>query len=194
VLASGPGAATGTELSHALGRLLERPQQVGLVRSQQAGEVRAGLTVADLHAVLSGVIAMERSLPAEHRGIGLDIVIEGPSRRGPPRSDEEEGERRLRTLTSGWSDASAYARPRRGPQTQNPSPCLDARSRCAVKTAKGSPTPVRRPTASSWSARAVVRGDLGFQRRGVHLPRPVLHDLIDQRPARRRGRWRRILG
>jgi hypothetical protein len=41
------------------------------VRSQQAGEVRAGLTVADLHAVLSGVIAMERSLPAEHRGIGL---------------------------------------------------------------------------------------------------------------------------
>jgi hypothetical protein len=111
-----------------------------------------------------------------------------------PRSDEEEGERRLRTLTSGWSDASAYARPRRGPQTQNPCPCLDARSRCAVETAKGSPTPVRRPAASSWSACAVVRGDLGFQRGGVHLPRAVPHDLIDQRPARRRGRWRRILG
>jgi hypothetical protein len=55
--------------------------------------------------------------------------------------------------------------------------------------------------------RVDVRGDLGLQRRSEHPPRPVPHDLIDQRPADRgglarplrhgsrrriRGRWRRL--
>lgn len=63
------GAAASRSLSLALGHLLER--------AQQAGGVRSGLTVSDLHAVLGGVFAMERSLDIKHRGIGLDIVIAG---------------------------------------------------------------------------------------------------------------------
>jgi ABC-type transporter Mla subunit MlaD len=35
------------------------------------------LTVPDLHAILSGVISMERNLSTEHRGIGLEIVVAG---------------------------------------------------------------------------------------------------------------------
>jgi AcrR family transcriptional regulator len=64
-----PGARAAAALGTAVGRLLER--------AQQAGGVRRDLTLPDLHAVLSGVIAMERSLPAGHGGIGLDIVIAG---------------------------------------------------------------------------------------------------------------------
>ena len=63
------GADAATALSRSLGRLLER--------AQQDGHVRADLTVPDLHAILSGVISMERNLSTEHQGIGLDIVIAG---------------------------------------------------------------------------------------------------------------------
>jgi AcrR family transcriptional regulator len=63
------GAEAAAALSAALGRLLER--------AQRDGGIRAGLTVADLHAVLLGVFAMERNLPAGHQGIGLEIVIAG---------------------------------------------------------------------------------------------------------------------
>lgn len=63
------GADAATALSGALGRLLQR--------AQRAGQVRTDLTVPDLHAILSGVIAMERNLSAEHQGIGLEIVIAG---------------------------------------------------------------------------------------------------------------------
>ena len=63
------GAAAAGALSSALGRLLER--------AQREGGIRADLTVPDLHAILSGVIAMERNLSAQHQGIGLDIVIDG---------------------------------------------------------------------------------------------------------------------
>jgi AcrR family transcriptional regulator len=69
---TGPGperAEAGAALASALGVLLER--------AQRAGGVRPDLTVTDLHAILSGVIAMERSLSPGHRGIGLDIVIAG---------------------------------------------------------------------------------------------------------------------
>jgi len=69
------GAAAAIALSGALGRLLER--------AQRDGGVRPDLTVPDLHAILSGVIAMERNLSAEHQGIGLDIVIAGLTRRSP---------------------------------------------------------------------------------------------------------------
>jgi hypothetical protein len=63
------GAAAGADLARALGVLLKR--------AQRAGGVRPDLTVTDLHAILSGVIAMERSLSPDHRGIGLDIVLTG---------------------------------------------------------------------------------------------------------------------
>jgi AcrR family transcriptional regulator len=62
-------ATAGADLARALDALLER--------AQQAGGVRPDLTVTDLHAILSGVIAMERNLSPDHRGIGLDIVLTG---------------------------------------------------------------------------------------------------------------------
>jgi AcrR family transcriptional regulator len=69
------GAAAAAALGESLGRLLEL--------AQRDGGVRADLTVPDLHAILGGVIAMERNLAAEHRGIGLSIVIDGlTARRG----------------------------------------------------------------------------------------------------------------
>jgi AcrR family transcriptional regulator len=63
------GAAAAAALSAALGRLLDR--------AQRDGGVRSDLTVPDLHAILNGVIAMERSLPAGHQGFGLEVVIDG---------------------------------------------------------------------------------------------------------------------
>ena len=63
------GAEAATALSDSLGRLL--------IRAQHDGRVRADLTVPDLHAILSGVISMERNLSADHQGIGLEIVIAG---------------------------------------------------------------------------------------------------------------------
>jgi AcrR family transcriptional regulator len=73
------GGAAAAALSGSLGRLLER--------AQRDGGVRPELTVPDLHAILSGVIAMERNLSAEHQGIGLEIVIDGLT----SRADEEPG-------------------------------------------------------------------------------------------------------
>jgi hypothetical protein len=69
------GAEAATALSDSLGRLLER--------AQQDGRVRADLTVPDLHAILSGVISMERNLSTEHQGIGLEIVIAGLTKASP---------------------------------------------------------------------------------------------------------------
>jgi AcrR family transcriptional regulator len=63
------GAGAAAALSAALGRLLQR--------AQASGGIQAGLTVPDLHAVLSGVFAMERNLPAERQGLGLEIVLAG---------------------------------------------------------------------------------------------------------------------
>jgi AcrR family transcriptional regulator len=73
-------ALDGTELTSAramAGADLARALEVLLERAQRARGVRPDLTVTDLHAVLSGVIAMERNLPPDHRGIGLDIVLAG---------------------------------------------------------------------------------------------------------------------
>jgi AcrR family transcriptional regulator len=69
------GAEAATVLSSSLGQLLER--------AQGDGGVREDLTVPDLHAILSGVIAMERNLSADHQGIGLEIVIDGLTKRLP---------------------------------------------------------------------------------------------------------------
>jgi hypothetical protein len=56
----GVGGAEAAALSDSLGRLLKR--------AQQDGRVRADLTVPDLHAILSGVISMERNLSTVHQG------------------------------------------------------------------------------------------------------------------------------
>lgn len=78
------GAAAAAALSGSLGRLLER--------AQRSGGVRAELTVPDLHAILSGVIAMERNLSAEHRGIGLEVVIDGlTARTARPKGELTQG-------------------------------------------------------------------------------------------------------
>lgn len=63
------GTEAAAELSEALGTLL--------ARAQRAGGIRADITVDELHAVLSGVIAIERSISAEHAGLGLGIVLAG---------------------------------------------------------------------------------------------------------------------
>ena len=59
----------GVELSDALAALL--------AEAQEAGGIRRDITVADLHAPLTGIIAMERALPAEHAGLGLDVLFSG---------------------------------------------------------------------------------------------------------------------
>jgi len=63
------GAEAAAALAAALGHLLQR--------AQRGGGVRADLTIPDLHAILGGVIAMERALPAGRQGIGLEVVLDG---------------------------------------------------------------------------------------------------------------------
>ncbi len=71
-----PGAGAGPESAEA-GEALASALGVLLERAQQAGGVRPDLTVSDLHAILSGVIAIERNLSPDHRGMGLEIVLAG---------------------------------------------------------------------------------------------------------------------
>jgi AcrR family transcriptional regulator len=71
-LGNGLGAAAseaGARLTNALGILL--------AHAQRAGIVRGDVTATDLHAILGGVFAIERGLPAAKRGLGLDLVIAG---------------------------------------------------------------------------------------------------------------------
>ncbi|NNC11294.1 TetR/AcrR family transcriptional regulator [Planctomonas sp. JC2975] len=63
------GARAGARLSTALGELLER--------GKASGEVRADLTVADLHALLAGVIEAQRRLPSDRAGFALEIAVDG---------------------------------------------------------------------------------------------------------------------
>jgi AcrR family transcriptional regulator len=63
------GAAAGADLSTGLGTLL--------VRAQEAEGIRRDVGVAELHAILGGVIAMERGMAPDRRGLGLDVVIDG---------------------------------------------------------------------------------------------------------------------
>jgi AcrR family transcriptional regulator len=56
-------------LSAALKALLEA--------AQHAGGVRQDVDVAEVHAVITGVLATESRLPASRRGLGLEIAIRG---------------------------------------------------------------------------------------------------------------------
>ena len=48
-----------------------------LAAAQRDGAVRPDLTVAELHAVVGGALAMERHLPAGRTGLGLEVVVRG---------------------------------------------------------------------------------------------------------------------
>jgi AcrR family transcriptional regulator len=62
-------SSAGAALSVALGVLLDR--------AKAAGAVRIDITQTDIHAILTGVIAMERALPESRRGLGLNVVLDG---------------------------------------------------------------------------------------------------------------------
>ena len=59
----------GQELQDALSGLL--------TRAQQAGAVRGDVGPAEIHAIVSGALAMEEGLPVASRGRGLAIVADG---------------------------------------------------------------------------------------------------------------------
>jgi hypothetical protein len=79
---------------------------------------------------------------------------------------------------------------------------IDPRRADLDRAGRGQHPPRRRVAVAHHQATAVlvelpgvrvdIRGDLGLQRRREHPPRTVTHDLVDQRRARRRGRWRHI--
>lgn len=71
------GDQAAVRLSHGLETLLRSAQREGVVR--------ADLTVAELHAVIGGAIAIEARLPGGREGLGLEIVFAGlrpPGRSG----------------------------------------------------------------------------------------------------------------
>jgi AcrR family transcriptional regulator len=70
--AQGPGDAVSAQSADLFTQL-----DLLLTRAQKAGAVRTDLSAGDLHAILGGVIDMERRLPPGNRGIGLDIVSAG---------------------------------------------------------------------------------------------------------------------
>jgi AcrR family transcriptional regulator len=76
VLASALGGTLGTEGDDAAVRLSQGLEAL-LQSAQRAGVVRADLTVAELHAVIGGAIAIEQRLPDGREGLGLDIVFTG---------------------------------------------------------------------------------------------------------------------
>jgi AcrR family transcriptional regulator len=45
--------------------------------AQEAQRIRADLTMTEIHAIVRGVIAMERDFPPEREGLGLRIVLAG---------------------------------------------------------------------------------------------------------------------
>jgi len=56
--------------------------------AQEAGRVRADVTMLDIHAVVRGVVAMERDLPPDRQGLGLDIILRGLRPAGARGSDD----------------------------------------------------------------------------------------------------------
>jgi AcrR family transcriptional regulator len=76
VLASALGGTLGTEGDEAAVRL-SHGLELLLRSAQQAALVRADLTVAELHAVIGGAIAIEQRLPDGREGLGLEIVFAG---------------------------------------------------------------------------------------------------------------------
>jgi AcrR family transcriptional regulator len=59
------------------GEALAAALGVLLARAQQAGAVRADLQIAELHAIVAGVLVMEQRLPPASRGRGVAVVAAG---------------------------------------------------------------------------------------------------------------------
>jgi hypothetical protein len=76
VLTSALGGTLGVEGDEAA-RRLSRGLAALLQAAQRAGAVRGDLTVAELHAVISGALAIEQRLPADRQGLGLQVVLAG---------------------------------------------------------------------------------------------------------------------
>lgn len=63
------GEASAARLANAFQALLSA--------AQRSGDVRRDVTVAEVHAILAGVLATESRLPPTRRGLGLEIAIAG---------------------------------------------------------------------------------------------------------------------
>jgi AcrR family transcriptional regulator len=59
------------------GAPLEAALAVLLTRAQRTGNVRADITVADLHAIMAGALLMEQRLDPSSTGLGLRVVADG---------------------------------------------------------------------------------------------------------------------
>ncbi|MDT3440633.1 MULTISPECIES: TetR/AcrR family transcriptional regulator [unclassified Pseudofrankia] len=76
VLTSALGGTLGAEGDKAASRLSRELESL-LQAAQRAGAVRRDLTTAELHAVISGALAIEQRLPADRQGLGLQVVLAG---------------------------------------------------------------------------------------------------------------------
>jgi AcrR family transcriptional regulator len=75
-LAEALGGPVGVEADEAGQRLTAALASL-LRAAQQSGTVRPDLAVSDLHAIITGALTMERRLPPDRHGIGLQVVMEG---------------------------------------------------------------------------------------------------------------------
>jgi len=76
VLTTALDGEIGPEVARA-GAKLTAGLTVLLERAQRAGVVKPDLTAQSVHAILSGVITMERRLAPAERGIGFRVVVDG---------------------------------------------------------------------------------------------------------------------
>ena len=76
VLASALGGTLGAEGDQAAQRLSKGLASL-LRAAQRSGVIRDDITVAELHAIIAGAVAIERGLPAGRQGLGLEVVLAG---------------------------------------------------------------------------------------------------------------------
>jgi hypothetical protein len=70
------GGALGSEGDQAAARLTRGLESL-LRAAQRCGTVRADLTIAELHPIIAGALAIEQRLAASRQGLGLEIVLKG---------------------------------------------------------------------------------------------------------------------
>jgi AcrR family transcriptional regulator len=75
-LASALGGLPNSLIEQSAARLSAALQAL-LVAAQRSGDVRPDVGVAEVHAILTGVLATESRLPENRRGLGLQIAIDG---------------------------------------------------------------------------------------------------------------------
>jgi len=75
-LAAALGGLPSTAVDESAERLSAALQSL-LDAAQRAGRVREDVDVAELHAILAGVLAAESRLPENRRGLGLEIAVRG---------------------------------------------------------------------------------------------------------------------